>query len=36
MPPNDLTTELMTGEREMGTEEELELLEEKAEERANE
>ena len=31
-----LATELATGEREMPTEEELELLEAKAEERANE
>ena len=33
---NSLATELQTGEREAGSEEELERLEAKAEERANE
>ena len=36
MPPNDIATELETGEREEGTEEELERLERLSEERANE
>jgi len=34
-PPNDLATELMTGEAEMMTEEELEALQAKLEEEAN-
>jgi len=34
-PPNDLATELMTGEAEMMTEEELEALQAKQEEEAN-
>ena len=34
-PPNDLATELMTGEAELQTEEELEALLEKLEEEAN-
>ena len=35
MPPNDLVTELQTGEAEMMTEEELEALQAKLEEEAN-
>ena len=35
MPPNDLVTELRTGEREQMSEEELEALQEKLEEEAN-
>ena len=34
-PPNDLATELMTGERELQTEEELEALQAKLDEEAN-
>ena len=35
MPPNDLVTEMQTGEAETVTEEELEALEAKQEEEAN-
>ena len=35
MPPNDLVTEMQTGEEEIVTEEELEALEAKQEEEAN-
>ena len=35
MPPNDFVTELMTGEAEPRTEEELEALQAKLEEEAN-
>lgn len=35
MPPNDSITELRTGEREQMSEEELEALQEKLEEEAN-
>ena len=35
MPPNDLVTEMQTGEAETVTEEELEALEAKLEEEAN-
>lgn len=35
MKPDDYTTELQTGERELSTEEELETLQEKLEQEAN-
>ena len=35
MPPNDLVTELRTGEREQMSEEELEMMQSKLEEEAN-